>query len=190
MITADLDKVCKGLSGPSVILSDFSLQHPVWGARCSSRESDMFLEWLTISPFCIINTICMTHIAPGATSSLIYISLSLADLHPKIPYTVEDDTWHNDHFPVQLTLSLTPPDLRPRTQYHWSSTIAEMNQALFSMNKMDYSSFLSIIQTAMNNHNSRTNCSHKGFPAWWTTLCSNLRHQKSFYLKRPQRGAS
>ena len=27
-------------------------------------------------------------------------------------------------------------------------------------------------------------------PAWWTTRCSNLRHQKRFYSKRPQQDAS
>ena len=29
--------------------------------------------------------------------------------------TVEDDSWDSDHFPVQLTLSLISPDLRPKT---------------------------------------------------------------------------
>ena len=93
----------------------------------SSRDSDMFVDWLSLSPFCVINTTSMTHIAPGGTSSLIDLSLCSAELLPKISYTVEDDLWDNDHFPVQLTLSLTPPDLRPRSQYHCSSIITEVN---------------------------------------------------------------
>ena len=107
----------------------------MWGLIRSSRDSGMFVEWLTISPFCIINATSMTHIAPGGTSSLIDLSLCSADLLPKISYTGEDDLWDSDHFPMQLALSVTPPDLRPRTQYRWSSINAEMNQTLLPVDR-------------------------------------------------------
>ena len=56
IITADLDIASNDLSGPSVILGDFNLHHPVWGARHSSQSSETFVEWLTASRFCISST--------------------------------------------------------------------------------------------------------------------------------------
>ena len=190
LLRRTLTEIVKELNGSSIILGDFNLHHPVWGARRSSRNSDVFVEWLTFSSYCIINTTSMTHIAPGGTSSLIDLSLCSADILPKITYTVEDDLWGSDHFRMQLTMSLTSPGPRPRLQHRWSSIIEDVNQALSPVDSTDYGSFLSILQTAMNNHKSRSNCSHKGFPSWWTARCSNLRHQKRFYLQRTQRGAS
>ena len=53
--------------------------------------------------------------------------------------------------------------------------IDEINETLILMNSMVYSSFLSVILTAMNKHKGINNSSHRGFP-----------NQKCFYLKRAQ----
>ena len=119
--------------------------------------------------------------APNGTSSLLDLSLCSSDLLPKISYTVEADLWDSDHFPVQF--ALTRPYLRPRTHYRWASIIGEVNQALLSVDTIDYDSFLSVIQTSMIKHKNSTQESNKGCPAWWSTRCTNLRHHKRFYLK-------
>ena len=85
---------------------------------------------------------------------------------------------------------LTRPYLHPRMHYRWSSIIGEVNQALLSVDTIDYDYFLSVIQRAMIKHKNSTQESNKGFSAWLSTRCTNLRYQKRFYLKRVQRNAS
>ena len=132
----------------------------------------------------------MTHMAPNGTSSLLDLSLYSADFLSKISYTVDAVLCDSDHFPVQLTTALTRPYLRSRTHYRWRSIIGEVNLALLAVDNIDYESFLFVTQTAMIRHKESTHDSNRGFPAWWSTRCTNLRHLKRFYLKRAQRNAS
>lgn len=55
LVVDDLTKVTYGLPGDSLILGNFKLHHRLWGALVSSRGSDNFVDWLSSSPFCLLN---------------------------------------------------------------------------------------------------------------------------------------
>lgn len=71
----DLSKVGQLILGPSLILEDLNLQHPLFGAPSSSQLSERFLDCLENSPYCFLNSWSPTHVVPSGVCFLIDISL-------------------------------------------------------------------------------------------------------------------
>ena len=133
VITSDLDSVCKDL-GLAVILGDFNIHHSVrsqallsgkwYACRVDNCQSLLHHKHDCNDSYC-----------SRWKRSLTGTVLCSADSLPKIFYTIENDLWDSNHFPVQLTMSLTPPHLRPKTQYRWLSIINEVNEALIPVDR-------------------------------------------------------
>lgn len=190
LVLADLRKYCSSLSGPLLILGDFNLHHPLWGASSASRVSEEFVEWLTSSSICIINSSQWTHLAPNGTRSLLDLSLCSPDLLARTSCLVDEELYDSDHYPIHLTIDSPVSFQPPRRSYCWTKVCSEVNNAFSNLHSLDYETFSRVTQMAMSNNIRSPRPSNSGYPAWWTLRCSALLKQKKFCLKTAIRQCS
>lgn len=153
-VVPDLAKISHSLSGSSFILGDFNLHHPMWDSSVSSRASDLFVDWLSGSSFCIINTTDHMHTAPNGSYSLINMSLCSLDLLVCSILCVDVDLFDRDHFPIVISVTINPPSQSCCSLYNWSLICRDVNNKFHSLTKINFNSFQTLVHSSMANYST------------------------------------
>ena len=183
----ELECISQSLEGPTLILGDFNLHHPVWGAHSSSRFSNDFVDWITESRFCLINTSDPTHVASGGSLSLIDLSLCSSVLLPRVSYHVLDELFDSDHFPIQISLVGRMAMYGNQKYFNWNKISQDVNTRLHQSQCISYEGFSEIVHNSMKSYCSNKPRHQKSYPPWWTARCNNLFQQKKFLLRKATR---
>lgn len=186
-VMQDLHRLSQSLEGPSLILGDFNLHHPIWGACFSSRFSNDFVDWLGDSNLCLINSADPTHVAPSGCRSLIDLSLCTDVLFPRVSYQVLDDLFDSDHLPVLISLAERKDIHEKQKYFRWTRISQEVNDRLKLCEDIKYDDFSQVVRSSMEKHYCHRQPSQRPFPPWWTVRCSNLLQQKKFLLRQATR---
>ena len=105
-----LTDLIRQLPPPFLLLGDFNARHPLWGDAVANPKGRIVESLLTDGTCGILNRGDPTHFHLG-TRSLSCIDLSLctlADL-PSFSWSVLDDLYGSDHYPVKLSLADPSP---------------------------------------------------------------------------------
>lgn len=128
LVVAEPMKVYQYLPRWSHILGDFNLHHPTWGYLVSSCANECFVEWLSESSFCLMNSTAPTHVSPNRVCSLIYLSLCSPDL--ACSSLVEEDSYDSGYFPIIISVDFHSPVRSCSSLYQWSLICREINSNL------------------------------------------------------------
>lgn len=152
-VVPDITRIFHDLDGSSLILGDFNLHHQFWGSPVASRASEIFVDWLVDSSFCILNSVAPMHVAPSGICSLIDLSLCSSDLLASTSFQVEDDTYDSDH----------RPPLQPGiTMYKWPLICREVNNTLQHLSEINYDIFYNLVLSTMNKYSFSRHSPAKG----------------------------
>ena len=93
------------LPAPFMLLGDFNARHALWGDNTSNSKGRIVETLLNEGVVAILNDGSPTHFH-GATNSFSNVDLSLCspDLIPDFSWTISNDLYHSDHFPVRLSI--------------------------------------------------------------------------------------
>lgn len=100
----DLLNLINQLPQPFIILGDFNAKHPLWGNRETDRHGRVIEQILMDPDIGILNDGHATHFhVQTGTSSAIDLSLCSPIVQPDLVWTVLDDLYGSDHYPILIT---------------------------------------------------------------------------------------
>ena len=106
----DLDNIANQLPQPYLLLGDFNAHNPMWGSTSINNKGNVTEKFIDNLQLCLLNDKSSTYLHP-ATGSFSCIDLSLA--HPSIyldfAWSVLDEQYGSDHFPLLLTSNDSVP---------------------------------------------------------------------------------
>lgn len=108
-VVDDLSNVCHYSAGSSLFFGGYNLHYPLWGVRSATLASECFVGRLSNSPYCLLNSLALTHLARSGACSLTDLSLCSVDLNAHTSLQVEDDLFDNDHFPISIFVDIVSP---------------------------------------------------------------------------------
>lgn len=163
-------------SPKSIYCGDFNVHHIEWGSKSCCKAGKIIKEFIDHSDLLILNKQKHTHFSSAYNSwDSIDISMVHASLGPTTEWSISEDSWGSDHFPIFIlikcyAISYNPYPRSNRIQsknIDWKSFKSRINTAVFenkvSLNEIlepevKYSSFTAIITDALSPiHKSQNN---------------------------------
>ena len=188
------------LPRPYIILGDFNARSPSWGDSVTNQHGRKIENLLLRSDTLILNDGGATHFhVQNATESCIDLSLSSPDITNDFEWSVSDDLYGSDHFPVKLH-KIDPANInQPIAKYNldkadWSkfksSTIVpncDFNQNL-DINRL-VERFTNLIITAADASIPKKNSdgNYKYPMPWWCEECREAHRLRKSARRRYKR---
>lgn len=128
---ADLESLTRQLPKPFVIVGDFNSHNALWGSTRTDKRGRTVGKWLENTELVVLNENEHTHFncSSGSLSS-IDLSLCSANIACAIEWTVNEDLYNSDHFPIHINLNNNLSD----------SNVRNLNSS-WNFNKADWSLF-------------------------------------------------
>ena len=119
---SDLYDIVTGLSGPVLAVGDFNSHHPLWDDLVTTpcKAGSNLESFLLHSNFmCLNESDSPTYFSSSHNSfSSVDLSLCSTDLPDRLQWTVLDDCYTSDHFPILIPiLDITPVPKPPRFNF-------------------------------------------------------------------------
>ncbi|GBM11526.1 hypothetical protein AVEN_240664-1 [Araneus ventricosus] len=102
----DLDDLIKQLPVPFIILGDFNGHNTLWGSVDTNARGRQVEKLLDDHSLCLLNNSSFTHFHPATkTFHTLDLAICSPSLAPYWDFSVSDDLFNSDHFPIILTYS-------------------------------------------------------------------------------------
>ena len=100
----DLNDLLSQLPEPYMLLGDFNARSPLWGDVSTNQKGRLIENLLTYNNCSVLNEGLPTHFHMQTNSSTcIDLSIASSDAIQDYTWSVDDDLYNSDHFPVILT---------------------------------------------------------------------------------------
>lgn len=185
------------LPGSFILLGDFNAKHPLWGDNNINRLGRT-IENMTINHnISILNNGSPTHLhIQTDTLHAIDLSICSSDFINELDWSVLDDLYGSDHFPITIKLHqyniLPPRPIKYKTKYaKWNEfkdhSAYYQNTTNFPINER-YEAFIQNLQTAARLSIPRSSGKTRVRPVpWWNPRCAQLCAERKRALRRYQR---
>ena len=91
------------LPEPFIIVGDFNAHNEIWGAKNTNEKGKRIENIILNNNLCLYNDGTSTYLHPASgTFTPIDLSLSSPSIFTDFAWSVEDDQWGSDHFPIIL----------------------------------------------------------------------------------------
>lgn len=192
----DLIDLVDQLPRPCVIGGDLNAKHTMWGNNVVDQRGRDIEELLRRTDVCLLNTIQHTHFhVQTGTTSAIDLTLSSPDLAPDFQWSVLDDLYGSDHFPIVIeSLTSQPNQMLPHlllrkadwitftaltsmADYEEDATVEDMNQQFVNTVRTAASIAIPRSEGGTVQHNV----------PWWNAACNLAKSERKRALRRYQR---
>ena len=100
----DLDNLVGQLPQPFLLLGDFNAHNPMWGSASTNNKGNITEKLIEDHQLCLLNDKSKTYLHPASGSfSCIDLSLEHPALYLDFDWSVLDDQYGSDHFPLLIT---------------------------------------------------------------------------------------
>ena len=127
---ASIENILDQLPRPVVLMGDFNAHHPLWGSTYSSPRGDVLVDIFNMRNLCVLNDGSTTFIRDHNNYTS-FLDLSVVD--PTIVldfnWSVLEDTYCSDHFPILLNSSSTDKE-----DYQEKFNLKKANWSVFEEN--------------------------------------------------------
>ncbi|CAD6216019.1 GSCOCG00011232001-RA-CDS, partial [Cotesia congregata] len=103
----EIQNLLEQLPPPVLITGDFNSHHEQWGSRSNDSRDKIIVNWLdSREELILLNTGKETHFnSQYGTTSNIDLSITSASIGYKMEWSVADDLYDSDHFPIIIQLT-------------------------------------------------------------------------------------
>ncbi|GFU68891.1 RNA-directed DNA polymerase from mobile element jockey [Trichonephila clavipes] len=161
----------------------------MWGSDHSSRNSNIFIDWLTDSNSILLNTTVPTYRNSTGKTSLIELTICSSSLYGHTNCYVSDCFFDSDHSPVITEFSLIRPSKRLIKKIDWQRVKNEV-QIILSNPEENIDNFTDTISKIIYSNTRVVQISNKSFPPWWNGTCHNFYKLKKKFRKKAIRSIS
>ena len=197
----ELTNIIEQLPTPIIICGDFNSHHPSWDNMCTQQDarSTTIENLLLNSSMVLLNTGQPTHFyLQTGSSSAIDLSMCSADTAVDYQWSVMEDLYGSDHYPILLTEINPEPCVRERRYIEDRADWNIFYQSTFIVNTEDLLENLTIddLIESYNNHiiqaanisipKSSGKTQQKIVP-WWNHSCREANDKRRRALRRYQR---
>ncbi|XP_073979064.1 uncharacterized protein [Rhodnius prolixus] len=184
----------QGLPRPLLIVGDFNAHHIVWGGDNTDTRGRILFECLDENDLVTLNTGRPTYVSSSfGTFSSIDLSIASPAIATRYEWSVLDDTYGSDHFPVYLHfLNRLPCQFRPA---RWLTKKADWNNyaLLSAINQEELSTDIDHANALLTNR--MISAAQVSVPAskgslprvtvpWWTDQCRDALRNRNRSLRR------
>lgn len=105
LTSMELKNLVRQLPKPFILVGDFNSHNPLWGSEKIDARGKAVESWLDDTDLVILNSNEPTHhnLSSG-TFSCIDLSICSASISHMVEWTVENDLYDSDHFPLNIRL--------------------------------------------------------------------------------------
>ncbi|CAD6216496.1 GSCOCG00011340001-RA-CDS, partial [Cotesia congregata] len=124
----ELENLVKSLPKPMIISGDFNCHHPLWGSENHDQRGLLLADWLnTHDDLIALNTGEPTHFnSSNANTSCIDLTIVSSELALLLDWSVLEDTFNSDHFPIVVKLSTNNNNQQLNTERPlWANMFAD-----------------------------------------------------------------
>ena len=189
-----LEALIDQLPEPYIILGDLNAKHQLWGERESDSRGRMIADWIVHSNVTTLNDGSPTHFhIQNNTFHAVDLSLASPSLYPTLHWSVLEDLYGSDHFPIHIETETDPPQRQRRyniSRANWEQYRAEEYNAgeMGELSLQDrYENWERHVIGAADQHIPKTNPLVKRPVPWWTPECDRLRRERKSALRRFKR---
>jgi len=108
-LVTELDKLKTHLPDPFIISLDANAHHYSWGSDNRDRRGKLIDSWLSNNDCVVLNNGQPTFLSPSGTHTHIDLTIAHTNSSQSFDWTVEDDTYNSDHFPILITNQIDSP---------------------------------------------------------------------------------
>ena len=196
---AQLTDLTRQLPTPFILLGDLNSKSPTWGCGDLDRRGEQVEDFLTSSDVCIMNTGIPTRMdINSGNRSAIDLTMCSPQLLPCYDWSVEDDLFGSDHFPISishaqnLAPSRDPTFIEKRADWGKFKSLTRMNESDITVEGKSIDECESIFS------NKVINAAYSAIPVssgrilpkcvpWWTPECEEATVERKRALWRFQR---
>ena len=103
---SDLEELISQLPSPFLLLGDLNARSPLWGDSLRNQKGKLIENLIAQHPISILNNGSPTHFHIQTNSlSCIDISLCSSEALTDFEWSISDDLYNSDHFPIFLTMN-------------------------------------------------------------------------------------
>ena len=196
-----LTNLVNQLPSPFLILGDINARNNLWGDVITNSRGSLIENFLLQADICLLNDGSPTHFhIQNNTESCIDLSITSPELINEFTWTVSDENYGTDHFPISLKRLTNAPPEDPISSYNFDKadwtlfrrlTIVPDNlfQDLDNSNEM-VDLFNSTIINAANQAIPKKSSSTKYPVPWWSADCNSYQREKKATRRRYRRTGS
>ena len=184
------------LPEPYILVGDFNARHTLWGDVTTNSKGRIIENILNNNDCSILNNNRPTHFHIQTDSlSCIDLSLCSSDVFPSFSWSVSNDLYNSDHFPVRLQIQDTscrrtfPRFIFERADWRKFKDLAKCDAELASFDSVDQAVqyFNEVIITAADASISKTNdiVNTKIVP-WWNPQLGDAHFKQKQALRKYQ----
>jgi len=191
-----LEQLIQQLPPPYLLLGDFNAKHPLWGGLTENPSGRSVDQFITNNDVVVMNSGESTHYHVQTNAhSAIDLSLCSPGIAADYQWSVADDLYGSDHYPIMISNILRQPAGR-RPQYlikhaKWEqfriATIVEEPQPDATSAAMLETLINSITSAADEHIPKSTGQRQKPRVPWWTDECSRVDTERKRAMRRYQR---
>ena len=128
----DLENLTQQLPEPYLLVGDFNSHNPMWGSATTNNKGNVIEKLIDNLQLCLLNDKSPTYLHPASGNfSCIDLTLSHPLIYLDYNWSVLDDQYGSDHFPLLLTSNTSVPE-NNRTYYKFSKADWEQFNTLCS----------------------------------------------------------
>mgnify|MGYP004573409177 CR=1 FL=1 len=188
----NLERVFQNYHCHSLITGDFNARHNDWGSPINNSKGNTLSKFINQNNLILLNDGSPTHFSTHNTFTHLDITISTSALKIHCDWTILNDLYGSDHFPIKTTLfPLTNPEIehfRPKflikkadwTKFEFKSQIYNLEQN-YSVNiNKESANIKRIILKSANDSipTFKPNRIHKTVP-WWNQNLESLKKIKN-----------
>ena len=192
----DLRDLINQLPRPFVLGGDFNAKSAMWGNDISDQRGQTVEDLIGRNNICILNTHEHTHFhLQTGTSSAIDLTLASPDVAPDLQWSVLNDLYGSDHYPIMLqSMTSRPTPSEPhlilrRADWHTFESLTQMDDVNEDLPVDELTELLtSRMKTAASIAipRSRGGTVTHNVP-WWNDSCELAKIERKRALRRYQR---
>ena len=184
------------LPTPFIILGDFNAHNPLWGSHDINTRGQLIEDLITGNILCILNNGDNTYFhEPSKTFHAIDLAICTPILFPFLNFSVSNDLYHSDHFPLFLSFHNLNFTNQKNSYYiydradwvtYTSNALITSNMIEGDINKAASDITHSIIYAADISIPKSSGLSKRPSKPWWNEECNKAKkkQQKAWAIFR------
>ena len=167
------------LNPPFFILGDFNAHSPLWekGRQESDIRAKIIEDFFTQSNLCLLNDLSPTHIdATSFKKTSIDLSFCHPDLVSDFQWSVSDNLYDSDHFPITMNSKITQNSPIPQffnfKNTNWTNFTRECKQKLNLNSEKTFESFYDSLHTLIEKHIPKSSLKPRKNKSWFNEECN------------------